>query len=82
MNTYIPVEEFRLLRYNAVHSVEIQPTFRRNMSGPFSGSENKPSKKLTESVLLATCSMLASCLAHSSTLKIEAICSSETSVDF
>jgi hypothetical protein len=30
----------------------------------------------------ATCFMLVSCLAYSSTLKIEATCSFETSVDF
>jgi hypothetical protein len=33
-------------------------------------------------VLLATCLRLLSCLAYSSTLKMEATCSSETSVDF
>jgi hypothetical protein len=32
--------------------------------------------------LLDTCFMLVSCLAYSSTLKMEATCSSETSVDF
>jgi hypothetical protein len=32
--------------------------------------------------LLATCFMLVSCLAYSSTLKMEARCFSETSVDF
>jgi hypothetical protein len=37
-------------------------TFRTNMSPPSSGSE------------LATCFMLVSCLASSSTLKMEAIC--------
>jgi hypothetical protein len=32
--------------------------------------------------LLATCSMLDSCMAYSSNLKMEATCSFETSVDF
>jgi hypothetical protein len=32
--------------------------------------------------LLANCFMLVSCLAYSSTLKMEATCSSEMSVDF
>jgi hypothetical protein len=32
--------------------------------------------------LLATCFMLVSCLSYSSTLKMEATCSSETSVEF
>jgi hypothetical protein len=34
------------------------------------------------SALLATCFMLVSCLAYSSTLKMEVTCSSETPVDF
>jgi hypothetical protein len=34
------------------------------------------------SALLATCFMLVPCLARSSTLKKEAVCSSETLVDF
>jgi hypothetical protein len=42
-NLYI--EEFCLLRNNAVQTVESQPIFRRNMSPPFSGSKNTPSKK-------------------------------------
>jgi hypothetical protein len=36
---------FCLLGYNAVQSIESQPTFRRNMSPPSSGSEKEPSKK-------------------------------------
>jgi hypothetical protein len=39
-------------------------------------------KGTNKQALLATCFTLASCLAYSSTLKIEATCSSETSVDF
>jgi hypothetical protein len=34
-----------LLGYNTVHFVESQLTLRRNMSPPYSGSKNKPSKK-------------------------------------
>jgi hypothetical protein len=46
---YIPCfEEFCLLGYNPVYSVESQPTFRRNMSPPSSGSKYKPSKKQRE----------------------------------
>jgi hypothetical protein len=37
-------EEYYLLGYNAVYSAESQPTFRRNISLPFSGLKNKPSK--------------------------------------
>jgi hypothetical protein len=54
-----------------------QPTFRRNMSSPSSGSKNKPSRK----ALLAVCFTLVSCLAYSSTLKMEVACFSETLVD-
>jgi hypothetical protein len=43
-NKYI-YEEYYLLWYNAVYSVESQPTFRRNISPPSSGSKNKQSKK-------------------------------------
>jgi hypothetical protein len=37
-------EEYYLLGYNAVYSVESRPTFRRNISLPSSGSNNKMSK--------------------------------------
>jgi hypothetical protein len=46
-------------------------TFRRNISPPSSGLKNKPPHF-----------KFVSCSAYSSTLKMEAICSSETSVDF
>jgi hypothetical protein len=39
------LEEYHLLGYNAMWSVESQPTFRRNISPPSSGSRNKLSKK-------------------------------------
>jgi hypothetical protein len=38
---YTP-EGFCLLGYNAVHSVESKPTFRRNIWPPSSGSKKKP----------------------------------------
>jgi hypothetical protein len=38
-------EEFYLLEYNAVQSIENQPIFWRYTLFPFSGSKNKPSKK-------------------------------------
>jgi hypothetical protein len=44
-------EEFCLLGYDAVSSVESQSTFRRNMSPPSSGSKNKLSKKPAETSL-------------------------------
>jgi hypothetical protein len=38
-------KELYLLWYNAMYSVESQPTFQRNVSPPSSGSKNKASKK-------------------------------------
>jgi hypothetical protein len=67
-------EEYYLVGYNAVQSIESQLTFRRNMWPLSSRCKNKPSKKPAFT--------LVSCSAHFSTLKVEAICSSETSVDF
>jgi hypothetical protein len=61
--------------YNAVKSIVTQPTFLRNISPPSSRSKNKQLCFL----LVFT---LVSCLAYSSTLKMEATCPSETSVDF
>jgi hypothetical protein len=48
---------------------------------PSSGSKNRPSKKPTW-MCLPPDFTLVSCLASSSTLNVEAICPSETSVDF
>jgi hypothetical protein len=45
-------EEYYLLRYNAVYSVEIKPTFRRYILPP-SARSNKPSK--LPALWLATC---------------------------
>jgi hypothetical protein len=39
--TAVVIEGFCLLGYYAAYSVERQPTFRRNMSPPSSGSKNK-----------------------------------------
>jgi hypothetical protein len=49
-------EEFHVLGYNALLSVESQPTFRRNISHPSSGSKNKPSKEPANSSCLITAS--------------------------
>jgi hypothetical protein len=72
-------EELFLLGYNAVPFVGNQLKFPREMSPPSSESKNKPGKKREWSKQSFT---LVSCLAYSSTLKMGAECSSETSVDF
>jgi hypothetical protein len=38
-------EDFYLLGYKVVESLEIQRTFRRKMSSPSTRSKNKPNKK-------------------------------------
>jgi hypothetical protein len=77
-NTIMNEEEYRLLGYNAMWFVESQPTFRRSMLLPSSGSKNKPSKK----PVFASHFMLVSCLVYFSTLKMEATCFSGKSVHF
>jgi hypothetical protein len=54
--------------------VESQLTFRRNMSRPSSGSKI--------GAVLDICLKFVTCLAYCLTLKMEATCSSESSVDF
>jgi hypothetical protein len=73
----ITYKDYYLLGYNAVLSFESQPTFRRNTLPPYSGW-NKQSKTLAWKQVT---SRLVSCPAYS-TLKMEAMCSSKTSVDF
>jgi hypothetical protein len=61
-----------------VHAIYIC-IFPLNMFPP---SLYNPVPFLTRPTLLVACFMLVYCLAYSSTLKMEAICSSETSVYF
>jgi hypothetical protein len=42
----------------------------------------RPSSGLKSRALLAICFMVLSCMTYSLTLKMQAMCSSETSVDF
>jgi hypothetical protein len=60
-----------LLGYNVMEFVESQPTYWRNTSPPFSGLKSKPSKQAASKV---------SCLAYSSTLKMEVTCSETLAV--
>jgi hypothetical protein len=69
----VSTEDFSLLRYNTMKSSECQP---RNMSPPFAGSKNKPSR-----TLFVTSFMPTSWLAYSSTLKMEGTRSSAMSDD-
>jgi hypothetical protein len=75
----VVVKEFCLLGYNTMQYVASQRTFQRNVSPSSSGLKSKSGKK---SALFAACFMLVSCLAYSSTLKMEATCSSKTLADF
>jgi hypothetical protein len=67
-------EEWYLLGYKVVYSVESKPMFRRNISTHLQGWKNNLSKK-------SLWKQVAS-IAYFSTLKIEVIYSSETSVEF
>jgi hypothetical protein len=63
------------------------PMFRCNVLSPSSESNDKPNRQPVRNnkkarALLVACFMLVSCLAYSSTLKMEVTCSSESSVDF
>jgi hypothetical protein len=64
-------------------SAESQQKFRRNMSLLSSMSKNKPSKNPASKQMASRAAFaLVSFFAYSCTLKMEATCSSETSVDF
>jgi hypothetical protein len=65
-------EEFCHLGCNAVQPGEIQPTFWTNMLPPSLGSKSAGRVYF----------MLVCCLAYSSTLNIEAVCSSQSLVGF
>jgi hypothetical protein len=65
-----------------VYIVESQPTFRRNMSSPSSGSKNNPTMKPARKQVESSAFTLVSYSAYSSNLKMEAISSSETPVGF
>jgi hypothetical protein len=62
--------------------VESQLTFRRNILPPSSGSRNKPRNNPVRKQVASRAFTLVSWSAYSSTLKMERIFSSETSVDF
>jgi hypothetical protein len=74
------MKEYCLLECKAVYFGRSPSTFRRIVLPPFSGSENKRSKKSASSFQLAAC-FLVSYLAFL-TLKMEAERLSEMSVDF
>jgi hypothetical protein len=60
-----------------------KPTLRgKHLVSNFSVKQGKKGNSIKAEGLLATCFKLVYCLAYSSTLKMEATCYSETSVDF
>jgi hypothetical protein len=69
-----------------MQSAKSQLTFQRHMSTPSSGSKNELNKNPVlsrqQAEMLDACFTLVSCLAYFSALKMEATCSSDTSVDF
>jgi hypothetical protein len=71
-------EDYHLLGYDAVYSVELHPKFRRNVSPPSSGSKNSSASHRVSRWQAETC-LLDGLLNYSSTLKMEAIRPSETS---
>jgi hypothetical protein len=74
-------EEYCLLGYNYMLSVESQPKFQSNILLPSSESINKLSMKPAWSCL-PPAFVLVSCFVYSLTLKTETICSSEMLFDF
>jgi hypothetical protein len=73
-------QEYCLLGYNSVKFVEGQITFRKNISPPSSGS-NKPSNKPACKQVASRSFMLISSSGYFLTPKMEAACSSETSLN-
>jgi hypothetical protein len=71
-------EEYRFLGCNIMYFGD-GPTFRRNISSPCSWPKSRPRKKTADRAQLASLLLLVSCFVYSSTLKMKAICSSETS---
>jgi hypothetical protein len=76
----VPKQNY-LVGCDAVWNGEVHLTFRRNTLFPSSRSESKSNKQPARSRLQIELSLVI-CLACSSTLKTEAICSSETSINF
>jgi hypothetical protein len=66
----VTTKEFHLPRYKVVQFGKSQSTFRRSISPPFSESKSTPSKKPARRRQQTE---LVSCLACSSTLKMEAM---------
>jgi hypothetical protein len=63
-------EEFRLLKYDALHSDSSLTTFRRTLLSPFSGCKSEPRKQTPSSRQNIHCCLLLPCSAFISTLKI------------
>jgi hypothetical protein len=67
-------EDHYLLGYNAMQSGEVHPCFGKNILPLFSRLKSKPRKGAN--------TLVAAYLAYFPTLKVEAACSSKTSINF
>jgi hypothetical protein len=75
--SHFPVGVIRSPLFSSVHDVvNVIPTGKTNISMAKKGTS------ASRAVVVAVCFTLVSCLAYSSTLKMETKCSSKTSLDF
>jgi hypothetical protein len=74
--------KYYLLGYDDVESGKRLPKFRMNILPPFSRLKSTLCKQQATSALLTACFLLITCLSYCSILKMEAVFSSDTLVNF